>query len=46
MLEKQNINPTQNIVQQRKQIIEELANTPAFQMERREELIKKLDNIG
>jgi len=46
LLEKQNITPTQSIVEKRKEIIEELANTPAFQMEKREELIKKLDKIG
>ena len=46
MLEQQNINPRRSLVQQRKEIIEELANTPAFHIEKRDQLIKKLDNIG
>jgi len=46
MLEQHNINPRRSLVQQRKEIIEELANTPAFHIEKRDQLIKKLDSIG
>lgn len=46
LLENNNIDFKQDIVQKRKEIIEELANTPAFQVKKREELIKKLDVIG
>tara|TARA_B100000427_G_scaffold86317_2_gene70849 strand:+ start:2323 stop:2835 length:513 start_codon:yes stop_codon:yes gene_type:complete len=46
LLENNNIEFKQDIVQKRKEIIEELANTPAFQVKKREELIKKLDVIG
>ena len=46
LLENNNINFKQDIVKKRKEIIEELANTPAFQVNKREELIKKLDVIG
>ncbi|MBH37958.1 hypothetical protein CL658_02885 [bacterium] len=46
MLEKNNITIQENLVEKRKVIIEELANTPSFQVKKREELLKKLDTIG